>query len=90
MSIPAMYAEVNQAAAATVKSIRGDLCGFICTSSTGGTLTIYDNTAASGTEIYSALALTAGQTVTFYPAITMKNGIHVVVGGTGNVKVLYR
>lgn len=90
MSTPAVYAEVTQAAAATVKSARGELCGFICTTSASGTLTIYDNTAASGTLIYSALAITAGQTVLINPPMIMTKGIHVAVGGTGNVKVLYK
>lgn len=90
MSTPAMYATVTQAAAATIKSARGELCGFICTSSTTGTLTIYDNTSAAGTAIYSALAVTAGQTVSINPPIIMRTGIHVVVGGTGDVKVLYK
>lgn len=90
ISLPVQYAEVTQAAAATVKSGRAQLYGVVVTSSTTGTLTIYDNTAASGTSIFSALSVTTGQVITFGgAAIEMKNGIHVVLGGTCDAKILY-
>ena len=67
--------------------VRGELYGFICLTNT--TVTAYNNTAASGSVIYPATALTAGQVVHFGgPGILFNIGLTIVSSG-GNVNVLY-
>lgn len=86
---PVKYAIVTQAAAATVKSIRGEFYGFHVQSSTAGTITVRDG-GASGTVIFTKAALTAGEVVTFGGCgIECAVDIHVTVGGTATVTVLY-
>lgn len=84
------YANVTQAAAATVKTGPAGLFGIIVTASTSGTVTIYDNTAASGTVLFTKTTLAVGEVIHFGGlGIAAKNGLHVVVGGTGTVNILY-
>ena len=84
------YANVTQAAAATVKTGPAGLFGLIVTASTSGTVTIYDNTAASGTVLFTKTTLAVGEVIQFGGlGIAAKNGLHVVVGGTGTVNILY-
>lgn len=84
------YANVTQAAAATIKTGPAGLFGIVVTASTAGTVTVYDNTAASGTVLFTKAALAVGETIHFGGlGIAAKNGLHVVVGGTGTVNVLY-
>lgn len=88
---PVQYKQVTQAAAATVKSTTGDLYGVVVNSSSSGTITVYDNTAASGTVVFTAASLSAGQVIHFGGCgIRCGNGIHVVVGGTATLNVLYQ
>ena len=88
-SQPCSYAKVTQAAAATVKSTRGEFYGFTVVSSSSGTITVKDG-GSSGTTIFAATALTAGQVVTFGGCgILCKNDIYVSVGGTADVTVLF-
>jgi hypothetical protein len=87
---PLQYTQCTQAAAATIREGKALFNGFVCISSTSGTITVYDNTSATGTKIYENLAISAGQLVSLYEAgIVCKNGIHVVVGGTATVNVLF-
>jgi hypothetical protein len=89
--LPVQYKQVTQAAAATVKSTTGDLYGVVVNSSTSGTVTVYDNTSATGTVVFTASSLTVGQVIHFGGCgIRCGNGIHVVVGGTATVNVLYQ
>jgi hypothetical protein len=84
------YANVTQAAAATVKTGPAGLFGLIVTASTSGTVTVYDNTAASGTVLFTKTTLAVGEVIHFGGlGIAAKNGLHVVVGGTGTVNILY-
>lgn len=84
------YANVTQAAAATVKTGPAGLFGIIVTASTSGTVTVYDNTAASGTVLFTKTTLAVGEVIQFGGlGIAAKNGLHVVVGGTGTVNILY-
>ena len=84
------YKTVTQAAAATVKTGPAGLFGIVVTASTAGTVTVYDNTAASGTVLFTKTALSVGDVIQFGGVgIAAKNGLHVVVGGTGTVNVLY-
>lgn len=84
------YANFTQAAAATVKTGPAGLFGLIVTASTSGTVTVYDNTAASGTVLFTKTTLAVGEVIHFGGlGIAAKNGLHVVVGGTGTVNILY-
>lgn len=84
------YANVTQAAATTVKTGPAGLYGITVTASTSGSVTVYDNTAASGTVLFTKSSLAVGDVIHFGGlGIAAKNGLHVVVGGTGTVNVLY-
>lgn len=85
------YKQVTQAAAATVKTGPAKLFGIVVVASTSGTITIYDNTAASGTVLFSDATLTAGDVVHFGGiGLAANNGLHVVCGGTAaTVNVMY-
>lgn len=84
------YATVTQAAAAQVKVGPAGLFGIVVTASTAGTVTIYDNTAASGVVLFTKASLVAGDAIHFGGlGIAAKNGLHVVVGGTGTVNIIY-
>lgn len=84
------YTTVTQAAATTVKTGPAKLFGIVVTVSTAGTVTIYDNTAASGTVLFTKSSLAVGDVVHFGgTAIAAKNGLHVVCGGTATVNILY-
>lgn len=84
------YATVTQAAASQVKTGPTKFFGLTVTVSTGGTVTIYDNTAASGTVLFTKSSLAVGDEIDFGGiAIAAKNGLHVVCGGTATVNILY-
>lgn len=84
------YANVTQAAAATIKAGPAKLFGLTVTASSSGTVTIYDNTSATGTVLFTKSSLAVGDVIHFGGlGIAAKNGLHVVVGGTCTVNVLY-
>ena len=76
--------QVSTTAAVTVRSGPGALVSVcICGGADAATVTVYDNTAASGTVICK-LGVGAGLSETFTPAfpIAVSTGIHVAVTGT--------
>lgn len=84
------YRQVTQAAAATIKTGPGTLFGLVVVASTAGTVTVYDNTSAAGTVLYTKTALAVGETINFGGiGMAASNGLHVVCGGTATVNVLY-
>jgi len=84
------YKVVTQAAAATVKSGPSKFFGLTVTASTNGTVTIYDNTAASGTVLFTKAALAVGDVIHFGGVgIAANNGLHVVCGNTATVNIFY-
>lgn len=86
---PVVVTNVTQAAAVQVKTGVGEFYGFVVLSSTAGTITVYDNTAASGKVLFTKTALAAGEVVTFGGCgMLFGIGLHVVVGGTASVNVL--
>jgi hypothetical protein len=85
----ARYTQVTQAAAATLGG--RELYGLVVVASSAGTITIYDNTSAAGTVLFTKTALTVGEVIHFGGnGIRALNGLHVVCGGTATVNVLYR
>lgn len=88
--LPVSYKQVTQAATATVKPTMGDVYGVNVVSSTSGTVTIRDG-GASGTVVYASGTLTAGQVIDFGGCgIRCGTDIHVTVGGTATINVLYQ
>lgn len=86
----AQYRPVTQAAAATLKSAPAFLLGYVVVSSAAGTVTVYDNVAASGDVLLTKTGLAAGDVVTFGGlGIQARTGLHVVVGGTATVNMLF-
>ncbi len=84
------YATVTQAAAATIKTGPAKLFGLTVTASSSGTVTIYDNTAASGTVLFTKSSLAVGDVIHFGGiGMAAKNGLHVVAGGTATINVMY-
>lgn len=70
-----------------IKTGDGVLGGIFCSSSTSGTVTIYDNTTTSGTAIVATFTVAAG---TFYrlPA-AFATGCRIVVANTASVTVFW-
>ena len=84
------YRQITQAAATTVKTGPSKLCGIIVTASSSGTITIYDNTSATGTVLFTKTALAVGEVIHFGGlGVSASKGLHVVCGGTATVNVLY-
>lgn len=84
------YAEVTQAAPTAISTGPSGLYGITVTASTGGTITIYDNTSAAGTILFTKTGLSVGETIHFGGlGIAAKNGLYVSPGGTCTVIVLY-
>ena len=74
-------------ATANVKSSQGAMLGIFCSSSTSGTITLYDD-ASTGTTVPIAAVfnVTAG---TYYSLpVAFGNGLYVVIGGTAAVTVV--
>jgi hypothetical protein len=81
------YGFSSVSASGSVKNGSGTLGGFLCTASSSGTVTIYDNTASSGTKIVDTMSVTAGQP---YPVpVNFNNGCYIVIGGTATITVFY-
>lgn len=75
-------------ATANVSALPANLLGVFCSSSTSGTLTIYDD-SATGTslKVVDTVNLTAG---TYYPLpASMSKGIYAVIGATASVTVFF-
>ncbi len=74
-----------------VKRSGGKLKGFLCTAAASTpAVTIYDNTAASGTKIVDALTPVAG-TMYSFPAdgIYFNNGLYVDITNTVTLTMIY-
>lgn len=66
--------------------------GIRCLASASGVLTVYDNTAASGTQVWTSLSVTAGTTYLLAggSAEAFDLGVYVtLVSGTATWQVLY-
>lgn len=63
------------------------LGGIFCSSSTSGTVKVWDNTAASGTVLVDTFTVAAG---TFYqlPAIA-RNGLYITIANTATITVFW-
>ncbi len=77
----------NISATATIKSGNGRIGGWLVNASSSGTLTVYDGTSTGGRKLTNATPLTAGQFIPF--PVSVQDGIHVVIGGTADITILY-
>ena len=87
MADPKFGAPLVASASGVLKPIGGSILGFLCTSSSSGTLALYDNpTAGSGNNILPTMNLVAG---TFYPfPAKYGSGLYATFGGTASVTFL--
>jgi hypothetical protein len=84
------YATVTQVAPVTVKTGPAGFFGLTVTASTSGTVTVYDNTSAAGTILFTKTSLAVGDVISFGGVgIAANKGLHVVCGGTATVNVIY-
>ncbi len=89
LAAPLTGSYLNMAAGATttVKSGAGVLFAVIVNNpGTTITLTLYDNTAGSGTKI-ATIALAAGQTLPY--GLNFGTGLTAVLSGTADVTIVY-
>lgn len=62
---------------------------IVCSSSTAGTLKIWDNNVASGAVLLDTVSLTAGATITLDAAVQNKLGVFLTIGGTASITFLW-
>lgn len=82
------YSNISESTA--VKSVTGTFAGiFVSAASDTPTITVYDNTAGSGTKIIDTFTPSAS---TFYeiPNCVFSNGLYVVISGTVSCTVFYK
>ena len=78
----------NITATANLSPIPATVIGVLCSSTTGGTLILYDSATTTTTDpVTGTITLTAGQ---FYqiPAST-ESGIYAVIANTANITVFW-
>ena len=87
--LPVAYKPMNSSG--VVKPTGGEVYGWICLTSTGGTITIYDHdSSALGNVIMGPVNLVAGQAFNFSSiAVRTSRGIYVAIGGTATINFLY-
>lgn len=79
------------AGSGVVKDRGGEVYGWICLTSSSGTITVYDHeSAASGNVVMGPVNLVAGQSFNFSSiAVRAGRGIYIVIGGTATINFLY-
>ncbi len=82
------FSNITTATTTTVKSGSGLLHTLSINSTAAGTITIYDNTAASGTKIATIKASVVEQTYIYDIAFT--TGLTIVTGAASDITVSYR
>ena len=84
------YKQVTQASAVQVKTGPAGFFGLTVVASTSASVTVYDNTSASGTVLFTKSSLAVGEVIHFGGnAYAANKGLYVVVGGTGTVNIHY-
>lgn len=75
-------------ASANVSALPANLIGVFCSSSTSGTLTVYDDPATgTTTKAVDTFNLVTG---TYYPLpISTSKGIYVAIGATASITVVF-
>lgn len=81
------YNAKNISATTTVNSNFGQLGGIFVSTTTSGTITVYDGTSTSGTKIIDTFTPAAA---TYYPLPAIYGtGLHVVIANTASITVFY-
>ena len=88
MQTPYNYQYISTATTTTVKSGAGVLKSITIGETAAGAITIYDNTAASGTVIGVLKASHAEQTLDF--SVAFSTGLTIVTAGASKLTVSYR
>lgn len=87
------FRNIAGAATTVVKSGRGRLFGMVCNKTVlAGVVTIYDNTAASGTKIATITnpaALLQSQFSLTYHGLEFANGLCVVTSAADDLTIIY-
>lgn len=78
----------QMSASALVKTGYGRLRGVFCSSSTGGTLTLYDDLVGATPLIANTFSLTAA---TYYNMadVAYGTGLYATIGGTAEITLFY-
>ncbi len=84
-SAPWSFKNLTASGTTTAKTGAGQLHGFFVGTATGN-ITIYDNTAGSGTKILDTCALVAGNNVL---ECSFSTGLTVVLSGAGVVTAIF-
>ena len=81
MPLPSEYGTpIAVSGTGTVMSGPGVVVGFLCSTSSSGTITLRDGTSGSPTPFVAATNMTAA---TFYPLkMAFATGLHCTIGGT--------
>lgn len=82
---PWSYKSLTASGTTVVKTGAGQLQGFFCGTATGN-ITIYDNTAASGTKILDTCALAVGNNIL---RCGFQTGLTIVLSGAGVASVMF-
>lgn len=89
----ARYTNIASATTTTVKSGRGKLFGIVVNKAVGsGVITVYDNTAGSGTKIATIThpaTLLHSQMSLNYQRADFNVGLTVVTGSTDDITIIY-
>jgi len=84
---PSNYTNITSATTTTVKSGRGTLKSIIVNTTAAGTITIYDNTAGSGTKI-GTLKASVVEGVYEYNCRFL-TGLTIVTGAASDITVIW-
>jgi bifunctional ADP-heptose synthase (sugar kinase/adenylyltransferase) len=85
---PYAYANITTATTTTVKTGAGKLAALIINATAAAAITIYDNTAASGTKIATLKASVAEGSYLYN--CQFATGLTIVTAGTPDITVIYR
>lgn len=83
-----LFNNIKTATTTTVKSGAGVLHKIVINTTAAGTITVYDNTTATGTTIATIAASAAGPVYIYDLAFTL--GLTVVTGAASDITVIYR
>lgn len=86
---PFNYRNITTATTTVVSSVPGVLHSVTINTTAAGTITLYDNTAASGTKIATiAASIASGTNVTFDVSFT--TGLTVVTAAASDITVSFK
>jgi hypothetical protein len=87
MDGPLSSTYISTATTTTVKSGKGNLARIVITETAAGAITIYDNTAASGTILAAFKASVVEGSYTF--GLRFQTGLTIVTAGASKITVIW-